>query len=204
MSNDADSTIERTSDVGALSTDQDMTWIAASRKGDVQAFNRLVIKWERRVYNMALRILRDREDATEVAQESFLSAWRGLRNFRQGAKFSTWLYRIVINHCLTRLRYRPPGFYLSLTAEEEPGYPDAYLRVAATQPEVLLREEQRRRVLAAMERLSPNQRAVVELKFFQELTFEEIGVILDTPQSTVKSRLYSALEVLKSKLGCEI
>ena len=204
MSNHADSAIEMTADVGALSTEQDLTWIAASRNGDVQAFNRLVLKWECRVYNVALRMLRNREEAAEAAQESFLSAWRGIRNFRQGAKFSTWLYRIVINQCLTRLSHRPPGIHLSLADEDEPDSPAARLQIAETQPEALLREEQRRRVLTAMEFLPPNQRAVVELKFFQELTFEEIGVILDTPQSTVKSRLYSALATLKSKLGCEI
>ena len=204
MSDHADSAIGMTIGVGALSTEQDLALIVASRKGDVQAFNRLVLKWERHVYNVALRILRDREEAAEVAQESFLSAWRGVRNFRQGAKFSTWLYRIVINHCLTRLSNRPSGIHLSLADEDESDYLAARLRVAETQPEAMLHEEQRRRVLAAMELLPPNQRAVVELKFFQELTFEEIGVILDTPQSTVKSRLYSALAALKSKLGCEI
>ena len=205
MNNHADSAIRMMTDAATLSTDQDLAWIAASRGGDVQAFNRLVLKWERRVYNVALRMLRDREEAAEVTQESFLSAWRGVRNFRQHAKFSTWLYRIVINQCLTRLSHRPPGIHLPLTDDEaEPNYPSVRLQITETQPEALLREEQSRRVLAAMELLPPNQRAVVELKFFQELTFEEIGVILDTPQSTVKSRLYSALETLKSKLGCEI
>lgn len=181
------------------SSDQESVWIAAGRSGDVRAFNSLVLKWEKRVYNIALRMLQNREEAEEAAQETFLLAWRNIRSFRRDAKFSTWLCRIVINHCLTRLQQRPPGLHQTLPEENE-AFCQSGFQVAETQTESLLRGERQRLVLDAMARLTPDQRAVVELKFFQEMTFEEIGAVLNIPLSTIKSRLYSGLAELRTKL----
>ena len=183
-----------------LSKDSESVWIAASRNGDVSAFNSLVLKWEKRVYNIALRMLRDRDEAEEAAQEAFLLAWRNIRRFRRDAKFSTWLCRIVINHCLTRLERRPPGMRQTLPEENEACRQSGF-QIAETQTESLLRGERQRRILDAMARLPPDQRAVIELKFFQEMTFEEIGEVLNVPLSTLKSRLYSGLAELRVRLG---
>jgi RNA polymerase sigma-70 factor (ECF subfamily) len=179
--------------------DQESAWIAASRNGDTRAFNSLVLKWEKRVYNIALRMLREREEAEEAAQETFLLAYRNIRRFRRDAKFSTWLCRIAINHCLTRLQRRPARIHQTLPEENEtPGM--SGFQIAETQTESLFRDERQRLILDAMVRLSPEQRAVIELKFFQEMTFEEIGEALNVPLSTIKSRLYSGLAELKKIL----
>jgi RNA polymerase sigma-70 factor (ECF subfamily) len=183
-----------------IDRDQESIWIEAGRNGDVRAFNSLVLKWEKRVYNIALRMLHNREDAEEAAQETFLLAWRNIRSFRRDAKFSTWLCRIAINHCLTRIQQRQRGFHQILPEENETPCPSGF-QIAETQTESLLRGERQRRILDAMARLSPDQRAVIELKFFQEMTFEEIGAALNIPLSTIKSRLYSGLTELKAKLG---
>jgi RNA polymerase sigma-70 factor (ECF subfamily) len=148
-------------------------------------------------------MLQDREEAAEAAQEIFFLAFRNIRRFRQDAKFSTWLYRITLNHCITRLKQRPSGTHFSIDDPAASGLPDDRLRVDETQAGELIRSEQKRRVLAAISHLPPEQRAVVELKFFQELTFEDISDVLGAPLSTIKSRLYAALEMLKIRLSSE-
>jgi RNA polymerase sigma-70 factor (ECF subfamily) len=180
---------------------QEAAWVASSQLGDTLAFNRLVLKWERTIYNVSLRMLQDHDEAEEATQEVFLSAFRNIRRFRQDARFSTWLYRIAMNHCISRARRRPPGTFVPLHEQAEEAVPAPQLRVGETQEGELLGKESRRRVRTALAFLPPEQRAVVELKFFQERTFEDIAAILETPLSTVKSRLYAALDSLKTRLG---
>ena len=179
---------------------QETAWVAASQGGDTLAFNRLVLKWERTVYNVALRMLQDRDEAAEATQEVFLAAFRNIRRFRQDSKFSTWIYRIAVNHCVSRARRRPQGTHFSLDSDEQGARP-AELSITGTQDGELLRAENRSRVRTALAFLPPDQRAVIELKFFQELTFEDIAAILQVPLSTIKSRLYAGLEILKVRLG---
>jgi RNA polymerase sigma-70 factor, ECF subfamily len=180
---------------------QEIAWVAASQRGDTLAFNRLVLKWERTVYNVALRMLQDRDEAAEATQEVFLSAFKSIRRFRQDSKFSTWLYRIAVNHCVSRARRRPQGTHISLDNRARDFTPVSQLRTTQTQDGELLRAENQDRVRTALAFLPPDQRAVIELKFFQELTFEDIAAILEVPLSTIKSRLYSGLEMLKIRLG---
>jgi RNA polymerase sigma-70 factor (ECF subfamily) len=176
-------------------------WIDASRHGDTAAFNRLVLAWESTVYNLALRMLHDPEEAAETTQDVFLRAYRSIHRFRGRARFSTWLYRITANRCLSRLRRRPPGA-LSLpdsgldpsSVPREPAGPES-------QEAALLRAERARCVTRALGELGPDQRAVVELKIFQDRSFEEVATILEAPVSTIKSRFYTSLEILKRRLG---
>jgi RNA polymerase sigma-70 factor, ECF subfamily len=186
------------------SSDRETAWIVESQNGDAKAFNRLVLKWEKTIYNTTLRMLQDREEAAEAAQEVFLLAFRNIRSFRRDSKFSTWLYRIAMNHCLTRLMQRPPGIHISLNNEIDLKNPAPQFRIAETQISEIIRQERRKQVLTALLLLPPDQRAVIELKFFHELTFEEIAEILETPLSTIKSRLYSGLEMLKNRLGTDV
>ena len=167
------------------------------------AFNRLVLKWEKTVYNIALRLLVDREEASEATQEVFLLTFKNIRRFRRDSKFSTWLYRIALNHCLTRLKQRPPGTHLSLEDQGDTANPAPQLSVPETQVSELVRREERQLVLKALSHLPPEQKAVIELKFFQELKFEEIAAILEIPLSTIKSRLYTGMETLKIRLEAQ-
>jgi RNA polymerase sigma-70 factor (ECF subfamily) len=188
-------------DSESLDAIQEVHWVKASQRGDTLAFNRLVLKWEKSIYNLNLRMLHDADEAAEVTQDVFLSAFQAIRRFRHTAKFSTWLYRIACNHCLSRLRQRPQGIHYSLD-DSSPGNPVRQsLPAQESHESSFLNEEQRKRVRQSLMHLSPDQRAVVELKFFQELTFDEIAEVVQLPLGTIKSRLYSGLEVLKIKLG---
>jgi RNA polymerase sigma-70 factor (ECF subfamily) len=180
---------------------QEDAWVISSQRGDALAFNRLVLKWESRVYNLALRMLQHPDEAAEATQEVFLSAYKSIRRFRRNAKFSTWLYRIALNHCISRARRRPQGAHFSLDDGLEGATQADRLRAPDSQEGELLRAENRQRVRSAMAFLPPEQRAVVELKFFQEMTFDDIAAVLEVPLSTIKSRLYAALDSLRVRLG---
>jgi RNA polymerase sigma-70 factor (ECF subfamily) len=180
---------------------QEEAWVTASQQGDTLAFNRLVLKWEGPIYNLALRMLQNEDEAAEATQEVFLLAFRNICRFRQESRFSTWLYRIAANHCTTRLRQRPVETHYSLDDDKLEVSLGPLLPVEEPHEKELLREESRKRVTEALGRLSPEQRIVVELKFFEELTFEEISLVVQAPSSTVNTRLYSGLEALKSRLG---
>jgi RNA polymerase sigma-70 factor (ECF subfamily) len=175
--------------------------VAAAQKGDTLAFNRLVLKWEKTVYNVSLRMLQDRDEAAEAAQEVFLLAYKNIGRFRHDAKFSTWIYRIAVNHCISRARRRPLGMHISLDDTDHVMELDEQLCSPETQEESLLQKENRIRVQAALSFLPLEQRAVIELKFFQELTFDDIAVVLQVPVSTIKSRLYAGMEMLKIRLS---
>ncbi len=187
----------------SLSSDQaqDNLWIASSKKGDTLAFNRLVLKWEATVYNVALRMLQDRDEAAEATQEVFLLAFKNIQGFRQDSKFSTWLYRITLNHCVSRLKQRPPGTHISLDDENAARSVLWEMQIPHGQVGELIRSEQRNKLLSALSHLPPDQRVIVELKFFQEMTFEDIAAVLEIPLSTIKSRLYAGLETLKIRMS---
>jgi len=191
---------ETPADAGLADGAQESAWIAATQTGDTVSFNRLVLKWEKSIYNLALRMLQDPEDAAEVTQEVFFSAFRSIRRFRGDARFSTWLYRIAANHCITRLRQRPHGVHYSIDDRSEIPITPALPAQRSCEDE-FLRDEVRNQVRGALQHLNTDQRIVVELKFFQELTFEDIAAILQLPVSTVKSRLYSGFEILKMRLA---
>jgi RNA polymerase sigma-70 factor (ECF subfamily) len=195
--------IARSRPAAAVAEDavQEKDWIRASQRGDNLAFNRLVLRWEKPIYNLTLRMLQDPDEAAEACQDVFLLAYRSIRRFRQDARFSTWLYRIAVNHCITRLRRRPPGLHYSLDDGRQDAGVSGRLPARDSHEGDLLRAESRSLVRTALAYLPPEQRAVVELKFFQELTFEEIAGVIQAPMSTIKSRLYSGLELLKVRLG---
>jgi RNA polymerase sigma-70 factor, ECF subfamily len=179
---------------------QEYAWVTASQKGDAASFNRLVLKWERPIYNLSLRMLRDPDEAAEATQEVFFLAFKNIRRFRLDSQFSTWLYRIAANHCTSRLRKRPQGVQVSLDGSTEGTELAINLPASDCQERDFLKRENSDRVHRAIEQLQPEQRIVVELKFFQDLTFEQIATVLETPVSTVKSRLYNGLEILKIRL----
>jgi len=180
---------------------QDLAWVRESQRGDTLAFNRLVLKWEKSIYNLNLRMLHDADEAAEATQEVFLAAYKSIRRFRRDAKFSTWLYRISANYCISRIRRRPTAAHYSLEGSSASPLPANQLPIRQSHEAAFLADEKSSRVRSALEFLSPEQKAVVELKFYQDLTFEEISDVVKAPLSTVKSRLYSSLEILKVRLA---
>jgi RNA polymerase sigma-70 factor, ECF subfamily len=168
---------------------------APSGRGSVEAFNLLVSRWEKRVYNYLLRITGNREDALDLTQDVFLKAYQNLRKLDDPARFAPWLYRIAHNEAYSLFRKRRPETDLS---ELEPESTDTAISVGGSS---VFPMELSLAVAGALQRLSPEQREAVVLKIYQGFKFEEMAEILSCPVSTVKSRLYAALELLKDHLA---
>ncbi len=168
---------------------EDSDLIVKARRGNVEAYNALISRWEKRVFNYLVKLVGDREDALDVTQEVFLKAWQALGKLEDAGRFSPWLFRIAHNEAYSLLRRkRPPEPFVE--------YPPANASAGRMLPvEVSLA------VSRGMERLTPEQREAVVLKVYQGFKFEEMAQILDCPVSTVKSRLYTALELLKDVLA---
>ena len=160
--------------------------------GDPQAFAALVQQYEKPVYNVALRMLRNPEDARDIAQSVFLKAWQNLSSYDPKYKFYSWIYRMAINESLNILR--------SHGRDAEPV--DERLPAEDAGPLDLLAAGQgREAVLAAVRRLKPEHRSVIVLHYFVDLPYEDIADVLEVDAKTVKSRLYSARQVLKDQLA---
>jgi RNA polymerase sigma-70 factor, ECF subfamily len=159
-------------------------------KGDRQAFGALVEKYQKPVFNVALRLSRSYADAEDIAQATFLKAFEKLQTYNEQYKFFSWLYRIAVNESLNFVHRRVP--------HQEP---DMY--VASDDPTPLERFEDEDLVSAietSLLELKVEHRTVIVLKHFQELSYSEIGEILDLPEKTIKSRLFTARRVLKEIL----
>lgn len=173
----------------------DAARVRACLGGDSRAFGELVEAYEKPVYNVALRMLRNVEDARDVAQTVFLKAYQGLASYDPQFKFYSWIYRMAINESLNMLRSR--GREAGPVDESHPADGDG--------PSETLDEDQaRERILAAVDRLKPEYRAVVVLRYFVDRDYEEMGQILGIDAKTVKSRLYTARQLLKDQLPREV
>ena len=165
-------------------------------QGDTNAFAALVRKHERRMYNLALRMLGKEEDAHDATQDAFLTALRKLDQFRGDAAFSTWLHRVTVNACYDVLRKRARAPMLRLAGEEgeeaEPGPP-----VADHADAVVGRTDVER----ALAKVPVEYRVVLVLHEVQDLAYEDIARVLDIPVGTVKSRLHRGRIALAKALG---
>jgi RNA polymerase sigma-70 factor (ECF subfamily) len=172
---------------------EDADLIRKARRGDVEAFNLLISRWEKRVFNYLLRILQNREDALDLSQEVFLKAYQNLRKLEEPERFAAWLFRIAHNEAYSLFRKRKPEVE---TDTEERSEQAVTVGGAAVFPLELSIA-----VSSALGRLTADQREAVVLKIYQGFKFEEMAEILSCPVSTVKSRLYAAFEVLKTDLS---
>ena len=169
--------------------------IRQAARGNVEAYNLLVSRWEKRVYNYLLRITGNREDALDLAQDVFLKAYQNLRKLDDPGRFAPWLYRIAHNEAYSMFRKRRPETDVEDVEPEATGHGITVGGTSVFPMELSLA------VAAALGRLSPDQREAVVLKMYQGFKFEEMAEILECPVSTVKSRLYTALELLKAELA---
>jgi RNA polymerase sigma-70 factor (ECF subfamily) len=179
-------------------TDEEL--VARAQGGDVESFNQLIVRWERPIYALAYRVIGREEDARDVCQDAFLRAYRALPGFKGQAKFSSWLYRIALNLCrdwIRRQRRAP--------VSQLPEDVDASELAAATGPvesieELVARRELSAIVEEAMSVLSEEQRTAIILKEYHGMTFQEIADMQGCPLSTVKTRLYQGLSLLRRRL----
>ena len=174
--------------------------VARSLGGDIDSFNQLIVRWERPIYALAYRTIGREEEARDVCQEAFLRAYRGLPGFKGQAKFSSWLYRITLNLCRDWMRKqrRQP-------VSQIPEDADIDEMAASTGPVESIEDLVARRELSAvvedaMSHLPEEQRTAIILKEYHGMTFQEIADLQGCPLSTVKTRLYQGLSVLRREL----
>lgn len=186
---------------GDALTQGEATLIQRARAGDQDAFALLVRLHQRQVYSLALRMLRDPEEASEAAQDVFLAAWQGLGRFREEARFATWLYRITYRHCLkvSEGRKRDEAARAEVAAEHvrERGAQGALANTQARAAEAEVRET----VRAEIALLPPKYRYALVLRHLQELSYEEIAQVMRMPIGTVKTHLFRARALLKERLS---
>ena len=166
--------------------------------GDINAYEQLVTQYEKSVYNLALRMTDNPEDAADMAQEAFIKAYNSLSSFRGDSKFSVWLYRIVSNVCLDFLRKQSRRPSVSLSVEDDDGE-DVQLDVPddSMSPELQLeRKLTRESVREGLKHLPEDYRHILLLRELQGLSYDEIAETLDIGVGTVKSRIFRAREKL--------
>lgn len=187
--------LSSTADAGASPRslrEDDREALLAWRNGEREAFDRLVERYQRDVYRLCYRYVNNHHDASDMAQEVFLRAYRALGKFRGDSAFSTWLYRIAVNTCLNfRSARRPPSEEL----------PDSLPDPQEGALDGMERDERAHLVRAAIQDLPEKQRATLILKIYHELSHEEIAGILGASVGTVKANLFHALGKLKRRLG---
>ena len=179
--------------------DEDEALIAAALNGSVHAWEKLVKRFESRVYNLGLRLTGNPTDAMDLMQEVFLGVYRNLHRFRGDAKFSSWLFRIAHNKAVDmNRRKRLMTAQPRTSSEEDIDICDTFAGEARDEPENKLNEDElNKRITKLLTLLPLDQRLVVELKVFQSLTFEEIATMQEISENTAKTRFYTALKKLK-------
>ncbi len=170
--------------------------------GDINAFNTLVWRWEKSLYNFVLRYLGDREAAKDVCQKTFIRVYQKVHSLRTPQRFSTWLYQIAVNMCRDEIKSRRRQNLVSLEnlQENRNGSKKNIIHPAVqqSQPEAQANQRDLRELLArALLEVPAEQRVVIVMKEYQGLKFNEIAEILQTSVNTVKSRMYYGLSALR-------
>lgn len=159
-------------------------------EGDTKAFELIIDRYQKKIFNVALRMTDDCQDAEDIAQAAFIKAFEKLETYDPSHKFFSWLYRMVVNESLNFLKRR------KRFAALDEGVPST----DKTPEENYEQNEMAQHVEIALMRLDPEYRALIVLKHFQDLSYKEIGYILDLPEKTVKSRLFTARQSLMNVL----
>ncbi len=184
--------------------DQDV--VAQCQRGDLAAYGLLVERYRQKVYGLAYSMVRHEQDATDIAEEAFVRAWQGIRRFRRSASFYTWIYRITTNLCIDHVRRRDRQPTRPLDDAVEPDADASVVEPPSANPSPIVELERRelgRRIDAALGELSPEHRAVIQLREFEGLDYAEIAAAVGCSLGTVMSRLHYARKHLQKLLGAE-
>jgi len=185
-------------DVTQAETDEQL--VRKSQQDDERAFGELVSRYESKVYSLALKMVRNPEDAEDVLQDTFLRAYRGIKSFKGNSTFSTWIYRITANSALMRLRKRQ----LPTVSIDDADEREAPINIADWAPgpvEQMLNQETQAAMTEAIEALPPEFRQVFVLRDIEELSNAEVAEILDLSVAAVKSRLHRARLKVRNRLA---
>jgi RNA polymerase sigma-70 factor, ECF subfamily len=171
-------------------------------KGDQDAFGEIVEIYKNSIYQLGYRMLGNRHEAEDIAQEAFIRAYVNINSFNQDLKFSTWLFRIATNLCIDRIRKKKPDYYLDAEVSGTDGL-TMYSQLASNSPlpeneleSLELQETVQKEIL----KLPEKYRTVIVLKYIEELSLNEISEILDMPLGTVKTRIHRGREALRQQL----
>ena len=173
-----------------MSKDQDFELLEECKQGDRQALGSMVRRYERPLFNVAYRMLGNPDEAADVAQTTFLKAFENLHRFNPEFKFFSWIYRIAINESINQINRRKRLEEWVDEAESPGRGPDDMADAGVLSSQVQ----------SALEALSEDHRAVIVLRHFVECSYRQIGEILQVPEKTVKSRLFSARQLMKERL----
>ena len=180
----------------------DKALVERVQRGEKEAFDMLVLKYQHKLIKLISRYIRDPAEVLDVAQESFLKAYRALPNFRGDSAFYTWLYRIAINtaknHLVAQSRRPPDEDIDSTEAEQYEG--ESELKDHATPERLLLRDEIQQTVVDAIEQLPEDLRTAITLRELEGLSYEDIAQAMDCPIGTVRSRIFRAREAINRRL----
>ncbi|WP_286234875.1 RNA polymerase sigma factor RpoE [Thalassotalea sediminis] len=183
-----------------LNVDQEL--VERVQRGDKNAYNLLVTKYQNKVANLVSRYVRNHSDVPDIVQEAFIKAYRALPNFRGESAFYTWLYRIAVNcaknHMVASGR-KPPGTDVEIEDAEIYDSGDA-LRENASPEKLLLTKEIKKVVFNTIEQLPDDLRTAINLRELEGLSYEEIATIMECPVGTVRSRIFRAREAVDKKI----
>lgn len=182
-------------------SDTDQQLVQRAQRGDLRAFDLLVLKYQGRIGALVSRYVNDPGDVEDVTQEAFIKAYRALDKFRGDSAFYTWLYRIASNAAKNHLvaKGRRPG--ADATIEDAEGFEQAGLISESSTPEAVLMSEELAQVVAeAMEALPEELRAALTLREFEGLSYDDIAAVLDCPVGTVRSRIFRARESIDERV----
>ena len=175
----------------------DQECIRRLHRGEVEVFEVLVRRYQKTIFNLVYRVLGDYQEAAEISQEVFLSAYRAIRQFRGDASFSTWLYRIALNHASTRRK--------SIASWQKQTVPIDVVDPVSDQRlepgQAMEQKETQQRVQRALNSLEPHDAMIILLRDLQDVPYDEVAQILEIPLGTVKSRLHRARQALRLRLA---
>ena len=186
--------------MGSVELDSEL--VKRVQNGDKAAFDVLVLKYQQKVVNLVSRFVSDHSECHDVAQDTFIKAYRALGNFRGDSQFYTWLYRIAANtaknHLATRSR-KSPAYSVDVDdAEYYSG--ESALKDQATPENLLLTDEIKRTVYAAIEKLPEDLKTAITLRELEGLSYDEIADVMDCPIGTVRSRIFRARDAIDKEL----
>ena len=170
--------------------DEEQVWLDQARRGDKAAFGKIIEAYQRPVYNLAYRMLSNSGEAEEAAQEAFIRAYTRLDSYNPNHKFSTWLLSITSNYCIDLIRKRR-AILLSID-EPLPPHPSLMSERASGPEPQIMQNEQEEMVQRLLAELAPEYREAVVLRYWYELSYDEIAEMMDTTVSAIKSRLFRA------------
>ena len=181
--------------------DADLEIVRQVQAGDVAAFDRLITKYRERVYGIVYNMTSSREDAADLTQDAFIKAFQSIHRFGGQSSFFTWLYRITVNLCRDWIRRERRAPLVAVPEGVDPtDLADERASPIESVEDLVARREMSAAVAKVMAELPEEQRAAILLKEYHGLTFQEIADMLDCPLSTVKTRLYQGLSVLRRRL----